>query len=352
MYLSVVIPTFNRHDVLRLCLRSIAAQRGVEPGEVEVLVLNDGGPSAEAAVRAETEAPGWPGFAWSYHQLSHRGPAAVRNEAARLARGEVLLILNDDVTLSPEHFAAHIAFHRRAAGDAGVPRHKGIPLAAGRGMTRWAADSVATPLMRWLVRQSFFYYLVTQPSDIGYEFYHTCDLSVPRLLLTELAPFDGSFPHASFEDTEWGWRLEKLGVRLALLPGAVTEHHHVYDESALARRAWVNGASAALLLLRVPELYRRAIGDFLRLRDLPGSALGGPGRRLMRMAAVTALASPLRGTAINTLERYLRTWAARGVPPQSGPARWEELTRRGHVAGFLAEYARQRGRLYRMGDRS
>ena len=41
MYLSVVIPTFNRHDVLRLCLRSIAAQQGVEQGEVEVLVLND-----------------------------------------------------------------------------------------------------------------------------------------------------------------------------------------------------------------------------------------------------------------------------------------------------------------------
>jgi len=348
--LTVVIPTFNRHDVLQQCLRSLAGQHGVDASQVEVLVVNDGGPSAHDAVQAVAGAASWP-FAWFYHHLEHRGPSGVRNWAARAARGEWLLILNDDVTLSPGHLAAHMALHRAAEENPHVARHEGVPLIAGRGLTQWAAESVRTPLMQWLARQSFFTYLVTNPSDLGYEHYHTCDLSVPRRLATDFVPFDEAFPHASFEDTEWGWRLEKWGVRLALVPGAETEHHHVYDEAALARRASINGASAALLLFRVPELHRRAIGDFLRIDDLPGARLGGPGRRTARILFRAARA--LRpGRTLAWLEATLDAWKVRDLPPEQGPERWEEMTRRGHVAGFLVEYARQRRRLYRMGSLS
>jgi cellulose synthase/poly-beta-1,6-N-acetylglucosamine synthase-like glycosyltransferase len=52
---SVIVPTLNRPAELPDSLASIAAQQDVEPGEVEVIVVNDGGTPAGHAAAAARE---------------------------------------------------------------------------------------------------------------------------------------------------------------------------------------------------------------------------------------------------------------------------------------------------------
>jgi glycosyltransferase involved in cell wall biosynthesis len=320
------------------------------PDLVEVLVCNDGGdPAAGDVTRKVIDGQGAMPFVCHYRHLNHRGPAAVRNEAARQAKGEVLLFLNDDVTLHEGHLRAHLEFHAAARASRDIPRWKGAPLAAARGVTRWAADSLSSPLMRWLARQSFFYYLITDLGDIGYEYYHTCDLSIARKLVIEAAPFDEAFPHAAFEDTEWGWRLEKLGMRLSLLQHAVSEHHHVYDEAGLVRRSYTNGVCAALLCDRVPELRHRAIDDFIRPEEIPGGRLARRGQRsralLRRTWELVARGFPHDSDMpVEYVRRTIRAhFSTQPLSSEPGPVRWAELARREHVVGFLCHHQRLKG---------
>jgi glycosyltransferase involved in cell wall biosynthesis len=349
MKLSVIIPTYNRLDVLGLCLESLARQEKIDRTEIEVLVYNDGGDEQAGAICEEIASQDNWGYEWRYQHCEHQGPSALRNLATREAQGDWVLYLNDDVTLSDQHLHQHLTFQQQVASHPNIPQHNGAPLAAAKGMTRWAPDSITTPMMRWLVRQSFFYYLITDPTNIGYEYYHTCDLSIPRKLVTDLAPFNEVFPFPGWEDTEWGWRLENAGLKLHLLPNAETLHHHVYSEENLWRRCYTNGRCAAMFVPLVPELRGRAIDDFIREEEIPGGF--HPGWKKHAYRALWNLKKLLKGTpnldgsdnSWNLHQQALDYWESSPLPEKDTVDFWAEKTRREHVRGFLEESIRMNG---------
>lgn len=92
---SLIIPTKDHPELLGPCLASILATTADYPGEVEVLVLDNGttDPIARALLRTLAERG-------SIRIMSYPGPfnwAAMNNRAVSLARGEILLFLNNDV---------------------------------------------------------------------------------------------------------------------------------------------------------------------------------------------------------------------------------------------------------------
>jgi len=98
--ISVIIPTFNRFELLNAALASVAVQS--MRGHIEVIVVNDGGPSVAPVV-----------FAWEnvlavkLVELDRRvGPAAARNVGIKLATGKYIAFLDDDDLFLPEHLAA------------------------------------------------------------------------------------------------------------------------------------------------------------------------------------------------------------------------------------------------------
>lgn len=98
--ISVIIPTFNRFELLNAALGSVAAQ-GVR-NRIEVIVVNDGGPSVVPVVRA------WENVLdVKLVELDRRvGPASARNVGIQLAAGEYIAFLDDDDLFMPEHLAA------------------------------------------------------------------------------------------------------------------------------------------------------------------------------------------------------------------------------------------------------
>jgi glycosyltransferase involved in cell wall biosynthesis len=92
----VIVPTFNRPDLLPHTLESIAAQTW---RNLQVIVVNDAGTSAADAVapfRARLD------LVYLEH-AENRGLAATRNTALRAARGEWIAYLDDDDRFLPRH---------------------------------------------------------------------------------------------------------------------------------------------------------------------------------------------------------------------------------------------------------
>lgn len=89
---SVVVPTRDRVSLLRTCLSSLRSR--TEYPRYEVLVVDNGSSDPEArAYLAELEGSGWA------RVLRRPGPfnfAALNNDAVREARGELVLLLNND----------------------------------------------------------------------------------------------------------------------------------------------------------------------------------------------------------------------------------------------------------------
>jgi GT2 family glycosyltransferase len=94
---SVIIPTRNKASLLRACVNGL---RKTEYPEVEIIVVDNGSDEAEALeLLAELQAGG-------AQVLPMRGPfnfSALNNAAAKLAKGRLLCLLNNDIeVLAPD----------------------------------------------------------------------------------------------------------------------------------------------------------------------------------------------------------------------------------------------------------
>jgi GT2 family glycosyltransferase len=91
--LSIVIPSHNRPDLLRLCLRSVQAHA---PQDTEVIVVDDG--SLDAIVsKCALEFPG----VRIVRNRQPEGFATAANRGIAAATGRVIELLNDDTQVTP-----------------------------------------------------------------------------------------------------------------------------------------------------------------------------------------------------------------------------------------------------------
>ena len=95
---SIIVPTYNRPELLR---RALASCRGQTCRDFELIVVNDAGVDV-AAIAAEFDA--------AYIPLAkNRGLAGARNAGVAQAQGIYLAFLDDDDLLLPEHLARLLA---------------------------------------------------------------------------------------------------------------------------------------------------------------------------------------------------------------------------------------------------
>lgn len=113
---SVIVPTYNRPEMLGECLNSI---RNQTYSNLEVLVVNDGGQEVKEIVSNFNENG-------NVRYLSHstnRGLAAARNSGIRAAKGKYVAYLDDDDVYYPHHIEILVEYlesshHRVAYTDA------------------------------------------------------------------------------------------------------------------------------------------------------------------------------------------------------------------------------------------
>jgi glycosyltransferase involved in cell wall biosynthesis len=228
---SFVIPTYNRVDVLQICLAHLELQTC---RDFEVVLIDDGSTDstphflAHYALRA-------PFPIRCLHQ-QNAGPARARNQGIRVARAPISLIIGDDIFCAPDFLAAHLAFHRQ------YPQVN----YAGLGLTQWSeTGQTVTPFMRWmdLSGAQFAYGDLLRGDTPDWRYFYTSNLSVKTDLLRR-HPFNEQFPAASMEDMELGYRLEREeDLHLVFLPDALADHLHPTDFRKACLRAYGTGLS-------------------------------------------------------------------------------------------------------------
>src|SRR5215216_518469 len=102
---SVIIPTYNRKDLLRETLDSLA-QQTYPSDRFEVIIVDDGSTDGTRQITAET----FP-FSLRYGQQSNQGDAAARNFGAQQSQADILVFLDDDILVEPDYLTHLIQAH-------------------------------------------------------------------------------------------------------------------------------------------------------------------------------------------------------------------------------------------------
>lgn len=223
--LSVVIPTYNRADVLERCLRALSRQT-VGTDAFDVLVVDDGSTDHTAAVATSGA---FSGLSVRYMRQENAGPSVARNRALRATDAELVLIINDDTIAVPGCIEAHLRQHAAhpALGSSVLGR---VTIA------QQLPHSVFAPLHLDATFSGF-----EGKSELDWRGFITCNLSVKRQFLLEHGLFaEGLFPH---EDLELGERLSHAGLRIHYAPEALGYHFHALEERDFFRAAERDGAA-------------------------------------------------------------------------------------------------------------
>lgn len=241
MSISVIIPSRPRTDgVLERCLGSLRDQLGPDD---EVIVSIDG--------------PDLPASAGLFPEVQFLtgpkvGPGGARNRGIDLARGDLILFLNDDVEADPGLLDAHRAAH--ASGSVRMVL----------GSAPWAVPTDDRVIDRLLRETSliFFYNKMDDADperDWGFRHAWTLNLSLPKAIVSR---FDARLEQPMFDDLEWASRVRgATGAPVIYRPAARVTHHHRYTPGALLRREALLGHQAARLHSVNPTCAGSVFGD-------------------------------------------------------------------------------------------
>ena len=155
---SVVLPTYDRPEMLVEAVESVASQ--TYPA-IELIVVDDCSPTPAAAL-LETHAPD--GLEWNcLRHDSNRGANTARNTGIRAANGDILAFLDDDDRWKPEKLEAQVAAIQDDVGVVVVGQqyvHDGeettttLPTVDGNATAALIGDGIAGPFSTIAVRRS------------------------------------------------------------------------------------------------------------------------------------------------------------------------------------------------------
>jgi glycosyltransferase involved in cell wall biosynthesis len=289
--LSVIIPTHNRPASLRAALDSLAGQ-SLAPALFEVIVVDDGAGDG-AAVAAGRRGP----LTTVAVRRPGQGATRARNLGGRLSQGELLVFLDDDITLDAGTLEALavscLAAPRRVVlGRLRLPDGKPDP-----------SNAYALPSPR------------DGQGSAGPLHFAACKsglLAVRRADFFALGLFqDPSGGWPNWDDVDFGYRASRAGYQLWLEPRAGAVHHDAaISDLPGARRRWYQASKAAVRLFqRYPELR----AELPMFADKLPLSLGEDGPALLARKVARGLASSR--PALWGLERGATLLERRGAAP-------------------------------------
>lgn len=283
MRVSVIIPTRNGASYLAATLQPILEQ-DVAPDTYEVIVVDNGSDDDSFAVLESMRER------YSHLRLERepiRGPGAARNCGIRLARYELLLFLDDDISVEPEHIRRHVEYHLAADSALCV-----VNAVANQSSSEWP------PLDVYLKQRADAEAQAVTGGHPGLALISQ-DFSIRREVLDRVR-FEANGREQYFDeyfvmrqDGELGIRLEKAGVKFRFVHDVPARHVQTYTRAQMQRRSEKAGYYTYMLFARHPGLnapipFRRLDSPVVRRLVLAaghtlialGRLLPGFGRKL------------------------------------------------------------------------
>jgi|SRR5579863_1955178 len=205
MKASLVIPTYNREELLVQTLRCAFAQS--QP-DLEILLID----------QTREHKPETVDFLKANHgRFIHVRPefasvTKARNEGLRRAQGEIIVFIDDDTSFDPDFVANHMAAHA-----------DGTDIVQGR-VTEQASKRPSRPT--WLTESLRFKGGDNYDQDGPTNNITGCNFSMRREVIARIGYFDENFKGVSVrEESDYARRAFKAGLRFKHSASAALFHH-------------------------------------------------------------------------------------------------------------------------------
>jgi len=207
MYISVVIPTYNRLPILQKSIIALEQQELTDDkiDGYEIVLVDDGSTDETLNWLAENKAqlPQVKVF-----QQNHQGAAAARNLGVQNAGGDTIIFIDSDLVVTPSFLQCHANALVKGEQD----------LKSDRLFTYGA-----------VINTNNFESPISEPykiTDFSAAYFATGNVAIARKWLIEAGLFYTGFQLYGWEDLELGVRLKKLNLKLIKCPEAMGYHWH------------------------------------------------------------------------------------------------------------------------------
>lgn len=260
--ISVVIPTFNRAEMVCDCIARVLESRGAD---FEVVVVDDCSPD-DTGARVAARFGGDPRVRY-FRNAVNRQLGGSRNVGAGHACGEILLFLDDDNLVEPD-LLANLVADFDAYPEAGLIAPMAVNVGGRKDGRIWTLGCDFNP---W----------TSQPRDFGANIpraelptdrvhfptlYSPNAFAVRRAVHEEVGGFCERLPFY-FDESDYGWRIADTGRKAWILSTAVTLHQNFLapSEAPELRDLGINADWRAYRLGRNRLRFARRHFNFLQV---------------------------------------------------------------------------------------
>ncbi len=206
MFISIVIPTYNRLPILEKCLSALESQTDSEYfDDFEIIVVDDG--SDDGTVPwLESNSDFFPHLRLITQE--HGGPGIARNKGVAHSKGNVIVFIDSDLVVTN----SFLENHSFALQNAWINNGNRLCFTYGA-----------------VINTANFENPTSEPhklSDLSWAYFATGNVAIDKNTLVKSGLFDPSFRLYGWEDLELGERLRKMGTKLIRCPKAVGYHWH------------------------------------------------------------------------------------------------------------------------------
>lgn len=316
--LSVVVATYDRAEIIRETLRHLAEQE-LDPAAYEVIVVDDGSPDHTRAVVEEWMARAPYRLRCLHH--SNHGPGYTQNRGIEVAEAPLVLLMADDIFMSPPALKAHLAMHE-------AHPEQEVAVVGRLEESRLLDQTVfLRNWVHWTQYREF-----TGLLELPYYRFMACNISVKRDFVLRYGPYReqmGRAGPAAHEDPQLGYQLSRGGLRILYCPDALGFHHHPTTFEAASERRYMQGLNFGEFHHHAPAPEIPVTYHVLTWRTLPDHvrALFGPRRRYLMPAD--------RNPALLLWRYLLRTLLFNGLTVRG---LWEPLVRAAERSPAIARW--------------
>jgi len=193
---SLIIPTFNRYASLRKCLSSIL-QLNDKLSDVEIIVVDDGSSddTEEIVIYFKEKFN-----QFVYYSQKNKGPAAARNKGAELSKGEYIIFIDDDCTVTENWLSSVKKFYYVNPEASGV---------GGK-----IINIVKNDFSEFSQRFGDFLVSCSKEKNMEVEYIVSCNSSFKKNDFLEIKGFDEKFIWAGAEDRDLCLKLKERGHKI------------------------------------------------------------------------------------------------------------------------------------------
>jgi len=237
--ISVIIPTYQRRQVVAAAVEALGRQVGAPPFEIIVVVDGSTDGTADHLRGLSIAVP------LTVIEQANAGASSARNRGAAAAKAPILLFIDDDMeaveNLILAHLREHAQGHDVVLGH--IPLHPDSPRnIMSQGVGAWAEQRCER--------------LSRPGADLSLHDLLTGQISISRIAFDAVGGFDLRFTqNGTFgnEDIDFGLRLLDGGYDIAFCPEAVTYQNYVVSPASHLRQWRQAGAADVWFARKHPE---------------------------------------------------------------------------------------------------